>query len=377
MAGKPSIDLPEETDFLDFGCSDGRSILLGQTLFAGGKGVGVDVSADKVKAAQAAGFDAIEADITKLDGLENAVRFVIANHFLEHLPGFQLAKRCLHSAVRVAREFVFIKQPWFDSDGYLLQHGLKQYWSDWRGHPNHMTTLDFVNILAPMHGGRIERFAVYGIGPVKGSGDFSIHPVHSPVDSQRYDPQFHSPKPKIIFDQPVFREVAALIRLHGSSDSFEVLEEKFQWAERIFDSKTIDEHKAGLPKLPWQWTGEAPLSIGGTIGASALCDGAHEIESVGTDPQILLPEFKLGAAEGITLSFDLEAPRATEAQLYYGTEAERSFSPRLVETIPIPEGRSQQSITVKRQDLVGLFRFDPGTAPGTYRIHALSITEAD
>ena len=53
-------------DFIDFGCSDGQSIGLARTYFGGKEELGLDLSPIKVEKARAAGFNAMQADITTL-----------------------------------------------------------------------------------------------------------------------------------------------------------------------------------------------------------------------------------------------------------------------------------------------------------------------
>ena len=103
----------------------------------------LDINPKKVAAARAAGFDAKVADLTKLDPEDiGTVRFVIMSHFLEHLPDCKAAQACIESACGIAEKFVIIRQPYFDADGYLFSLGLKLYWSDWAGHPYHMSSLE-------------------------------------------------------------------------------------------------------------------------------------------------------------------------------------------------------------------------------------------
>ena len=52
-------------------------------------------------------------------------------------------KSFVEKACSISKDFVFIQQPYFDADSYLFKKGLKLFWSDWRGHPNRMTSLDF------------------------------------------------------------------------------------------------------------------------------------------------------------------------------------------------------------------------------------------
>jgi SAM-dependent methyltransferase len=206
------IDL-SKYDFVDFGCSAGGSIAFGRDCLGGRNGLGVDINPEKVAAARAAGLSAEVADVTKLDPREvGAVRFVIMAHFLEHLPGRNAAQACILSACKVADEFVFIRQPYFDADGYLFSLNLKLYWSDWRGHPNHMTSLDFHNALDPLlKAGKISRYLLFFRTKIENSHDPAVHPISSPINQQKWDSETHDSKPACEFSFPVFVETGAII----------------------------------------------------------------------------------------------------------------------------------------------------------------------
>ena len=137
------------TDFLDFGCSRGRSISDAIEKFGADSGVGIDLDPGKLAAACDAGYDVAGIDILSIPD-EPLVRFVTMVHFLEHLLGYDDAKAMTRKVCRVCREFVYVRQPYFDADGQLFQHGLKCYWSDWTGHRYPMTTLDLYGVLTDL-----------------------------------------------------------------------------------------------------------------------------------------------------------------------------------------------------------------------------------
>src|SRR5690606_242915 len=100
----------------------------------------------------------------------------------------------------------------------LFRHGLKLYWSDWRSHPNPMTTLSFHSLLEPMRrAGELRRFALFGVTPLPDSRAQEIHPLASPGDSAAWDPALHPDKPLVTFAFPVFREIAALVATRDDS----------------------------------------------------------------------------------------------------------------------------------------------------------------
>lgn len=113
-------------DFVDFGCSEGGSFDKAVKWFNGGRGIGLDVDPKKVEKAQHKGLHAMVCDITQVVLEAPEVRFVIASHFLEHLPGLADVKRCVRTACRLARDFVYLEFPYFDADGFLFSTALSR-----------------------------------------------------------------------------------------------------------------------------------------------------------------------------------------------------------------------------------------------------------
>lgn len=223
-------------DFIDFGCSDGKSIEDMQKLFPGAKGIGLDIDPRKVATAKTKGKAAEVADVTKL-GAAQKVRFVSMSHFLEHLPGQQLAFSCIESACKIATGFVYIRQPWFDSDGYLFSKGLKLYWSDWRGHRYHMTAVELQSWLRRLLERKlINRFAIYGNGLVKDSSDSKVHPLNSPDEQNRWELGKHPEKPGATFDQDVFTELCAIA---VTGEPLEEIERIAGFQKKIYDSGSV------------------------------------------------------------------------------------------------------------------------------------------
>ena len=260
-----------EFDFLDFGCSKGDSIASVQQVFGPGRGLGVDISNDKVAQARSRGIDAIVGDLIDFSAPDKVVRHVSMLHFLEHLNSLRDARKCLNTAVRVAREFVFVRQPFFDADGYLFANGLKLHWSDWTGHPNKMTTLDFYSMLcSQLSAGLIRRFAIFAIGRIDSSEHPAIHPVASPPDQQIYDPQLHPEKPKapLGFTQQVFVETVVVIELSGGS-AIDVYRQKHPKAVCYFDSELGDDlaSNSGTSMQNYRHRHESANSIAATYHA--------------------------------------------------------------------------------------------------------------
>jgi len=227
----------EGADFIDFGCSSGGSLDYATRVFKGEKGIGIDLQAANVEKTKAAGYLALQGDLTKIRPLSRRVRFVIMSHFLEHVPSVTDAKRCIRSAINSSDEFVYIQQPFFDADPLFMQHGLKAYWSDWHGHPNRMTSLEFHNILHPfLQEGLIDRFAIYGRKPIKKSKDVALLNLSEPQNQSKWDKKIHSPKPKTSsFDFKAFYDLIVIINLNGF-DAIETYKKKIKPDHLIYDS---------------------------------------------------------------------------------------------------------------------------------------------
>ncbi len=227
-----------DVEFIDFGASKGGSIDYAAKIFGrdSKKGIGIDISPDKVATMTAAGYRAFTADVLQLR-LTHPVRFVIMSHFLEHLGGYPMAQKALLSAAELSREFFFVQQPYFDMDGYLLERGLKFFWSDWHGHTYAMHSLEFYRILRDLlRQGEIDRFALYLSTPVP-FDDTMLIPLEAPKDQHHYDPKLHGEKPAVTLpEQPgLYKELRVLATKNAEAD-FDALEKRFSWDKKIYDS---------------------------------------------------------------------------------------------------------------------------------------------
>lgn len=206
-------------DFFDFGCSDGANIKFINSCDPATRGLGIDIDQKKIDKALEKGFNAINFDILELPQ-QKMVRFVTMSHFLEHLPSAITAGAMIRRGIDVSREFVLIRQPWFDSDGYLLAMDLKLYWSDWRGHPNRMTSLDFYLILRrALEDGAICGFAIFGRSPVTSSGDSCLIPLAAPIDQHHYEQEKHGHKEMAVsLGISTYREIVVIALVDEAAD---------------------------------------------------------------------------------------------------------------------------------------------------------------
>lgn len=157
--------------------------------------------------------------------------------FLEHLPDNLLVQKCVQAACETATDFVFIRQPWFDSDGYLFRNNLKLYWSDWKGHPNTMTSLELHRIMCSIP--KVKRWKIYGRKIIADSSDAAVHPLISAPNQHGWKAGRHKPKPEIIFGEKVFYQLGCIAVLNDNPEIFDDIERRAKWSEVLFDSEEL------------------------------------------------------------------------------------------------------------------------------------------
>jgi len=223
-------------DFLDFGCSRGGSIELANRMFGEGRGLGLDIDPQKVALTKESGHAALVADLTRFTPKPDLVRYVMMSHMLEHLPGLSAAEQTIACGVNAARDFVFISQPWFDSDGYLFRKGLKLYWSDWRGHPNRMTCLQFHYVLEKLRRARkVIGYSIFARNKIHSSLHRAIHPLSSPSDQHAHEERKHPAKDRVpvLFTEPVYSEIQVLVSIRPN-DSLSKFRRVFPGSKYLF-----------------------------------------------------------------------------------------------------------------------------------------------
>ncbi len=256
-------------DFLDLGCSRGGSMDQAKHLFKAKRGLGIDIDKAKIEQAVAAGHDAMVCDINEIP-MRAFVRFCTLVHFLEHVPNRKDVGLFIRRAIAVSREFVFIRQPYFDADGYLFRRGLKLFWSDWHGHPNTMSSLDFHTILAPLkNAGAIGDFSIHLRGPITSSAHEAVLPVGTPCDQPQYDPAIHPPKPMDIeLDECAFEEIVVFITKPGVEHYSPFGDIKID--RTIFDSSALQKSPdIGSPSARSPNAGSSNELLPGSIAAAA------------------------------------------------------------------------------------------------------------
>ena len=221
--------------FLDFGCSKGASLKWAAKSFGIERGLGIDIDDSKVNLAVDKGFDACVFNILEIPSIP-LVDFVVISHMLEHVHNLLAMRQILLKACAVSRKFVHIRQPYFDADGYLFSQGLKLFYSDWTGHPNPMSSLQFYIIFRDLKDlGLVSEFSISAKKRVLDSSHPAIHPIQSPVDQHHYCLGKHGPKVMDIkFDLPVFEEIVVNASIPGSGLTLKEIQAPYQIDKSIF-----------------------------------------------------------------------------------------------------------------------------------------------
>ncbi|WP_304125712.1 methyltransferase domain-containing protein [Methanosphaera cuniculi] len=240
----------DEFDFIDMGCGTAdRGYFLAKRVFGAGRCLGVDIDDDKVQIALreiennpelCENYTVICEDMTNFGGenVKDKFRFATANHFLEHVPGFSVAKDILDAAINASREFVFVRQPWFDNDAELFKMGLKTYYSDWNGHLNPLTSYNFYRMGRDFKlKGSIKDFVILGLTKIQNSSNPIIHPLASPFNEHDYDPIRHPSKDVNIEFEGLYKDICVFFIIDENSPIEDYIERLDVDYEVIYDSR--------------------------------------------------------------------------------------------------------------------------------------------
>ena len=198
-------------DFVDLGASAGGSLEWCARRL-GGRGLGVDTDPAKVERARAAGCEAIAADALTALGEDDVVRYVSMMDFLEHLPDLATVEAVLERAAAAARDFLFIRHPSFEGEGFVEQMGVWQYWWNWRGHSVHPQVADYCAMFERLG---LRAYTILFRGPVPDSSHPTVLPLGTPNGQHEYDPAVHPPKPQVTFLRPLWRRQDILVALRA------------------------------------------------------------------------------------------------------------------------------------------------------------------
>lgn len=225
-------------DFIDLGCSSGRSVGYSARRFGGQRGIGVDLDEAKVARAAADGVEAVHGDATQLD-LDRQVRFISMLDFLEHLPDLDTVERVLRSAASAATDFLFIKHPSFEGRERVEAQGVRQYWWDWHGHTAQVRIADYCLMFERLG---LLQYHVRYLTAIEDSDHDSIIPTSMPQDRSAEEARETRPEPYVRFVPPIWRRQDIFVALRAF--------EPEEWAALVQPTRADMKLMGLLPQRP-------------------------------------------------------------------------------------------------------------------------------
>lgn len=207
-------------DGVDLGCGIGGSIEWAMHRFGGNRYLGFDSDAFDVKEARWHGFNAELADITHNKFIIPECRFITSLHTLEHLKDEDAIFKLLQKCVNSAKEFVFIKVPFFDEMDYLESLGVRLTWTNWITHTTAVTSAMLIRLLQRLQVGGVVGF----LDPVENTLSKEIIPFDSPVDTLYYPDELRDSKISMPLVN-IYRETYCYININNTQEKWDELME--------------------------------------------------------------------------------------------------------------------------------------------------------
>jgi hypothetical protein len=202
-----------EAEFIDVGCGDGRSTYtVRKKLKIVGRSLGIDRSGARLPASDQEEVVFAEADFLSLPNRKQC-RFVTLINVLPGTGGYAAAFDLLRKASIVSRDFVYVSQPNFDCNPYLIRLGMKTHYSGATASRFQGTAADYFRMArALLDEGLIQDFSIVESGRIRDSADEVIHPLETPADSGPYDAAIHRYKAEdIVFSDPIYRRLQIIL----------------------------------------------------------------------------------------------------------------------------------------------------------------------
>jgi SAM-dependent methyltransferase len=201
--------LPERIEALDIGCGDGRSTLaIASRLGLSGDVVGIDKHAARLPAEREANISFAAYDAMDLPNKKLAQIATLLN-VLPGLQGATQVQSMLRKAAILARDFVYVAQPQFDSSAYLIRRGFKTNYSDQSANRYQGTSADYFRMARTLLDEElIADFALMESERIRDSSDPVIHALQSAPESGPYDDTMHRYKQAgVSFSEPIYRRL--------------------------------------------------------------------------------------------------------------------------------------------------------------------------
>lgn len=204
-------------DFLDLGSGGGRSYEYIRKTTGLRVGVSLDANAERVSECRKVNDLAFVYDVRDVPYSFGAVSATFMLDFLQHLSTEKAVLQVIQNALVASRDYVFIRQPYFDHDEELARLGFRTYWSGWQSPENHMD-LPFMAALLRRCGPFVQRLRVFGIDRIIDSSNPAVLPLAAPPSRQQYQEALHGPKARVAFAGPSFRELLVILERQSISE---------------------------------------------------------------------------------------------------------------------------------------------------------------
>lgn len=198
-------------DFIDVGANKGDSFRFGLEQLGGTKGLALDINPKAVSRLNEAGMPALLRDCRHYRFEGSNFRFAILSHILEHMDAWHEVSALVSGVARNVRDFVFIRQPFFDEDAYLSTKGIKTVGANLSYHPLHVHSQQYAQLFMALG---FQDFAIYGSERLRHSHQ-SGHLIDSraPLDTKGWKRDPATKPVRVDFERPVFQELVMVLRL--------------------------------------------------------------------------------------------------------------------------------------------------------------------
>lgn len=109
------------------------------------------------------------------------------------------------------------------------------------------------------------------------------------------------------------------------------------------------------------------------VGVEITRVGGKRYRATGEDPALRLPALPELHGATVFVWVDLSVPADTTLQLYYLTKRTPEYRESVSLKRPVKRGRNVALFVLKRDEVVGQLRLDPGMVRGDYEIHNVSV----
>jgi SAM-dependent methyltransferase len=195
-------------EFLDLGCGSGGSCEFIRRYTDMRVGLSLDLSDDKVQQCRKVNDLTFAYDVTTLPRVAESVSSAFCMHFLEHVDTAANVFRIIELALNASRDFMIVRQPYFDHDVALAALGCHTYWSDWSGHKTKLSSSMIANLSETLFAkGLLQEVSTFGIDRIESTSHPSILPLGAESNQHHYDPERHGVKPLADITFDCFREI--------------------------------------------------------------------------------------------------------------------------------------------------------------------------